>query len=101
VHGLPVPGQEFGNAPGGVVGDSSEHVGEVMLRVEAEATPTTISKDSRSVPGRLDNIKTDDKRSRAQVTNELASRISSYWSSGRIEDRGARFGERKLYRICW
>jgi hypothetical protein len=31
---LPVPGQEFGNAPGGVVGDSSEHVGEV-LRVEA------------------------------------------------------------------
>jgi hypothetical protein len=28
-------GQEFGNAPSGVVGDSSEHVGEVMLRVEA------------------------------------------------------------------
>jgi len=31
---LPVPGQEFGNTPGGVVGDAGEHVGEVVLRVE-------------------------------------------------------------------
>jgi len=34
VGGLPVPGQEFGNAPGRVVGDAGEHVGEVVLRVE-------------------------------------------------------------------
>jgi hypothetical protein len=34
VDGLPVPGQEFGNTPGGVVGDTGEHVGEVVLRVE-------------------------------------------------------------------
>ena len=31
---LPVPGQEFGDAPGRVVGNASEHVGEVMLCVE-------------------------------------------------------------------
>jgi len=31
---LPVPGQEFGDAPGGVVGGSDEHVGKVVLRVE-------------------------------------------------------------------
>jgi hypothetical protein len=31
---LPVPGQEFGNAPGGMVGNAGEHVGEVELRIE-------------------------------------------------------------------
>ena len=34
VDRLPVPGQEFGDAPGRVVGNASEHVGEVMLCVE-------------------------------------------------------------------
>jgi hypothetical protein len=32
--GLPVPGQEFGDAPGGMVGDAGEHVGKVVLRVK-------------------------------------------------------------------
>jgi len=31
---LPVPGQEFGNAPRRVVRDADEHVGEVVLRIE-------------------------------------------------------------------
>jgi hypothetical protein len=32
---LPVPGQEFGNAPRRVVSDADEQVGEVVLRIEA------------------------------------------------------------------
>ena len=32
---LPVPGQEFGNAPRRVVSDAGEHVGDVVLRVES------------------------------------------------------------------
>jgi hypothetical protein len=32
---LPVPGQEFGDAAGRVVGDAGEHVGKVVLRIEA------------------------------------------------------------------
>src|SRR6202040_1041258 len=35
VHGLPIPGQEFGDASRRMVGDAGEHVGKVMLRVEA------------------------------------------------------------------
>jgi hypothetical protein len=31
---LPVPGQEFGNAPRRMVGDAGEHVGDIVLRVE-------------------------------------------------------------------
>ena len=31
---MPVPGQEFGNAPRRMVGDADEHVGEIVLRVE-------------------------------------------------------------------
>jgi hypothetical protein len=30
---LPVPGQEFGNAPRRVVSNAGEHVSEVVLRV--------------------------------------------------------------------
>jgi hypothetical protein len=32
---LPVPGQEFGDAPRRVVGNADEHLGEIVLRVEA------------------------------------------------------------------
>jgi hypothetical protein len=35
IGGLPVPGQQFGNAFGGVVGDPREDVGEIGLRIEA------------------------------------------------------------------
>ena len=35
VDRLPVPGQEFGDVAGRVVGDAGEHVGEIVLRVEA------------------------------------------------------------------
>jgi hypothetical protein len=35
VEGLPVPRQEFGDAPRRVVGNAGEHVGEIVLRVEA------------------------------------------------------------------
>jgi hypothetical protein len=31
---LPVPGQEFGDAPRRVVGNAGEHVGEIVLRIE-------------------------------------------------------------------
>ena len=31
---MPIPGQEFGNAPRRMVGDADEHVGEIVLRVE-------------------------------------------------------------------
>ena len=31
---MPVPGQEFGNAPRRVVSDADEQVGEVVLRIE-------------------------------------------------------------------
>ena len=31
---MPVPGQEFGDASGRVIGDAGEHVGEIVLRVE-------------------------------------------------------------------
>src|ERR1700746_3632693 len=34
VEGLPVPGQEFGNAPRRVISNASEHVSEVVLRIE-------------------------------------------------------------------
>jgi hypothetical protein len=32
---LPVPGQEFGDAAGRMVGNAGEHIGEVMLRIES------------------------------------------------------------------
>jgi hypothetical protein len=32
---LPVPGQEFGNAPRRMIGDAGEQVGNIMLRVES------------------------------------------------------------------
>src|ERR1700740_1119023 len=35
VEGLPVPGQEFGDAASWVVGDAGEPIGEIVLRVEA------------------------------------------------------------------
>src|SRR5215467_10762908 len=35
VERLPAPGQEFGNAPRRMIGDTGEHVGEIVLRVEA------------------------------------------------------------------
>ena len=31
---MPVPGQEFGNAPRRVVSNAGEHVSEVVLRIE-------------------------------------------------------------------
>src|ERR1700756_5780320 len=34
-EGLPVPGQEFGDAASWVVGDAGEPIGEIVLRVEA------------------------------------------------------------------
>ena len=30
-----MPGQEVGDLPGRVIGDAGEHIGEVVLRVEA------------------------------------------------------------------
>src|SRR5438045_4006642 len=35
VERLPVPGQEFGNAPRRMVGDAGEQVGDVVVRVES------------------------------------------------------------------
>src|SRR5271155_1730268 len=32
---LPVPGQEFGNAPRRMISDAGEQVGEIVLRVES------------------------------------------------------------------
>ena len=32
---MPVPGQEFGNAPRWMIGDAGEQIGEIVLRVEA------------------------------------------------------------------
>jgi len=32
---LPAPGQKFGDAPRRMIGDAGEHVGEIVLRVEA------------------------------------------------------------------
>jgi hypothetical protein len=34
VPGLPVPGQEFGDTSGRMIGDAGEHVGDIVLRVE-------------------------------------------------------------------
>ena len=32
---MPVPGQEFGNAPCRMIGDAGEQVGDIVLRVES------------------------------------------------------------------
>src|SRR5205823_13290948 len=34
LSGLPVPREQIGNAPSGVIGDARQHVGEVVLRIE-------------------------------------------------------------------
>src|SRR5580704_18906022 len=34
VERLPVPGQEFGDTSGRMIGDTGEHVGDIVLRVE-------------------------------------------------------------------
>src|SRR5205823_9776919 len=34
INWLPVPREQIGNAPSGMIGDARQHVGEVVLRVE-------------------------------------------------------------------
>jgi hypothetical protein len=35
--GFPVPGQEFGDVSSRMIGDPAEHIGEIMLRIDARS----------------------------------------------------------------